>query len=257
MEGDICEGICSDDELGYIYICDENVQILKYHADPDKNINTLVSRFALDDGIKSDREGINIYRCDNNSGYILMSSQGNDQIKVYDRITNEFLGTVIAQGMKDCDGLDVTAVPLGPQFPHGLAAFHLGSSMGSQFGFYDWADIAMGLGLAKPCDAKRPVTIMKARIARKSGELRKPEKNISEGNCKYHHIHLQNLKVQNCTADITILNIQGRKSRFQYTAAIHNGELAIPLTLSEFHPGLYIVNCVVKGVFSCNIPLIM
>jgi 3-phytase len=156
ISGDLCEGICCDDELGFIYICDENTCVLKYYADPAKNDNALVASFAQKDGIASDREGINIYRCGDNTGYILVSSQGNDEIKVYDRVTNAFKGTLTPAAMKDCDGLDVTAVPLGSQFPHGMAAFHLGSTAGSQFGFYDWSDIATGLNLAAPCDAARP-----------------------------------------------------------------------------------------------------
>jgi 3-phytase len=156
ISGDLCEGICCDDEPGFIYICDENACVLKYAADPDMNDNALIGSFAKMDGIVSDREGIDIYRCAGSAGYILVSSQGNDQIKVYDRITNAFMGTVIPAGMKDCDGLDVTAMPMGAQFPHGMAAFHLGSTAGSQFGFYDWSEIANGLNLAKPCDAKRP-----------------------------------------------------------------------------------------------------
>jgi hypothetical protein len=85
-----------------------------------------------------------------------VSSQGNNEIKVYDRVTLAFKGTLLPAEMKDCDGLDVTAMPLGPAFPHGIAAFHLGSTAGSQFGFYDWSDIAAGLHLAAPCDAARP-----------------------------------------------------------------------------------------------------
>ncbi len=156
IQGDICEGICCDDELGFMYICDENARVLKYRADPDERNDGLAGVFGLRDGIESDREGINIYRCADTTGYILLSSQGNAQIKVYDRLTNAFKGTVIPEGMQDCDGLDVTAVPLGPKFPHGLAAFHRGSNAGSQYGFYDWSDIATGLNLATPCDAPRP-----------------------------------------------------------------------------------------------------
>lgn len=168
ITGDICEGICCDDELGFVYICDENAKVLKYYADPDKKINTLVGTFAHNDGIELDREGISIYRCSETFGYILLSSQGNNQIKVYDRITNSFLGTVIPDGMKDCDGLDVTATPLGTQFPHGMAAFHLGSSAGAQFGFYDWSDIATGLNLAAPCDAERPHRTLNASVNKNS-----------------------------------------------------------------------------------------
>ncbi len=252
IKGDVCEGICCDDELGFIYICDEDVQILKYHADPDKNINTLVASFALDDGIQSDREGINIYRCDNNSGYILLSSQGNNQIKVYDRITNKFLGTVLADGMKDCDGLDVTAVPLGPQFPHGMAAFHLGSSAGSQFGFYDWSDIATGLQLATPCDTKRPETTAKVSTAKQKNNVQKSLRVIPDIYFALYNIHMRNMPVQNGIVDVVILDIQGRQTSIHSVSDIHNGEAIIPLDSPELHPGLYIINCKVNGQFHFN-----
>jgi 3-phytase len=239
--GDVCEGICCDDELGFIYICDENDRVLKFHADPDKNVNTLVETFAENDGIVSDREGINIYRCDNNTGYVLVSSQGNNEIKVYDRVTNEFKGTVNPKGMKDCDGLDVTAMPLGAQFPHGMAAFHLGSTAGSQFSFYDWSDIATGLSLTTPCDAKRPhkpsITSIRA------------SQNTSSSNSRqslHAQIFSNTLLLRIAPLKKDLVKIALYSLRGQLVETLYNGftlanELVIPLNSRSILPGAYLI----------------
>ncbi|NLD91460.1 MAG: phytase [Fibrobacter sp.] len=241
IKGDLCEGICCDDELGYIYISDENYQILKYYADPDKNENTLISAFAKDDGIVADREGINIYRCDDNNGYILLSNQGKNEIIVYDRVTNEFIGSVIPDGMMDCDGLDVTAIPLGSQFPHGMAAFHLGTASGSQFGFYDWSDIASGLNLSTPCDAKRPGSgnsaITKRHKCTKIAGKRPVLQFDNQG------IHLKNASFPDLSITISIFNVQGKKIHSQHISNQINGEAIITVPCHIVHSGIYMVKC--------------
>jgi hypothetical protein len=238
----MCEGICCDDELGYIYICDENYQILKYDADPDKKINTTISTFAQDDGIVADREGINIYRCDNTSGYILLSSQGNNEIKVYDRETNEFKGTVIPEGMMDCDGLDVTAVPLGSQFPHGMAALHLGTNAGSQFGFYDWFDIASGLDLVTPCDAKRPGSISSMAFTKKSMQT---DNACGKPELRYDNrgIHLKNVSFANTIITAALFDARGKQVYKQTIEKSVNGEASFTLPGHAVHSGIYAVKC--------------
>lgn len=239
IKGDLCEGICCDDELGYIYICDENVQILKYYADPDKNINTLISTFAKDDGIVADREGINIYRCDNADGYILLSSQGNNEIKVYDRLTNEFKGTVIPDGMLDCDGLDVTSIPLGSQFPHGMAAFHLGTATGSQFGFYDWADIASGLNLSTPCDAKRPGSVSTVNTKRHKCTKNADEKPVLQFDNQ--GIHLRNVSSPDVSITAKVFDAQGKQVLSQRIGNPVNDEAIIVVPDHKLHSGIYII----------------
>jgi 3-phytase len=242
IKGDMCEGICCDDELGYIYICDENVQVLKYWADPDKNSNTLVSSFAKGDGIVSDREGINIYRCDNNTGYILMSSQGNYQMKVYDRVTNEFKGTLVPEGMKDCDGVDVTAIPAGTQFPHGFAAFHLGTFAGSSYSFYDWSDIAAGLSLNAPCDASRPVvsSITTNYIPEINDESMIQVYTSFDKNKKILKIQL----FEKGRVAVTILDLQGKKVKNTYHENVRDKGQTLALNCTELPSGAYMVEIV-------------
>jgi 3-phytase len=249
IKGDICEGTCADDELGFIYICDENSRVMKYYADPDSNINAVVGIFALKDGIEGDREGINIYRCRDNTGYILVSSQGNDQIKVYDRITNAFLGTVIPEGMKDCDGLDVTATPLGAKFPHGMAAFHLGSTIGSQFGFYDWSDIAAGLKLATPCDARRPNG---SKVMTVPGGKNMLSSDVRQWMDFTYFRNNTMLRIKSSVlkgfAEITLHDLQGRLIETLYKGFMPSNEIDLPLNTGNPRPGAYVVKCFVKNI---------
>lgn len=249
IKGDMCEGICCDDELGFIYICDEDVAVLKYFADPDKNNNSLINAFAKGDGIVSDREGINIYRCNDAAGYILLSSQGNNQVKVYDRATNEFMGTINPKEMKDCDGLDVTAMPLGTNFPHGLAAFHLGSTVGAQFGFYNWSDISTGLGLAVPCDAQRPGVTSTFYVKQNKllSYISQQPKNFLYNRNK---ILLKNFPGAKGIVTIALYDLHGNQIGIPFNDIIDNCEVTVPFTLDMACPGTYLVKCLSNsGVF--------
>jgi len=114
--------------------------VRKYYADPDLNKNEQIVAFAT-------RDGIGIYKCDGNTGYLLISSQDNKSVKIYRREgeqTNphqhDLLATILTNGSKDTDGLDVTNLPAGPKFPKGFLAKH--DSKGLNFVLYAWEDIA-------------------------------------------------------------------------------------------------------------------
>jgi 3-phytase len=247
IEGDLCEGMCCDDELGFIYICDENACIMKYFADPDKKDNTLLNQFARKDGVVSDREGINIYRCNDTTGYILVSSQGNYQVKVYDRVTNGFKGTLFPDNMKDCDGIDVTAAPLGPKFPHGMAAFHLGSSAGSQFGFYDWSDIATGLKLTTPCDASRPHKVKTSSMPTPPAQLLQTDTRFSP--LIHYFPDSRKLKITPPTqgmATVSLCNLNGQSVGNIFNGHILSREITLFFNNSLIHSGVYLVTITSK-----------
>ena len=134
------EGMVADDELGFLYAADEDRAVLKFHADPERGAEP-VARFALRDGIAGDREGLALYPCADGTGYLVLSSQGNNTVKVYAREgDNRFLKTIDTVGARDTDGLDVTPCPAGPTFPHGFMVCH--NSPGRQFVLYAWEDVA-------------------------------------------------------------------------------------------------------------------
>ncbi|MFC4209694.1 phytase [Pedobacter lithocola] len=137
------EAIAVDNELGYIYYCDEQFGVRKYYADPAKG-NEEISLFGQGD-FAVDNEGIAIYKTAGNKGYILVSDQGARQLKVYSRtgkagaLNQHPLLTTIKYSANQTDGIDVVSVPLNSDFKHGLL---VAMSDDRTFHFYRWEDIA-------------------------------------------------------------------------------------------------------------------
>jgi PKD repeat protein len=140
------EGLVADDELGYLYSCEEDCCIHKFYADPDMG-NTHLAAFAYTDGIEPDREGLGIYGCADGTGYLLMSSQGNKRVMVYRREgdpgnphSHTLVTTIYTPAVGGTDGIDVTSHPAGPNFPNGFLAKH--NSGPKNFALIAWEDIA-------------------------------------------------------------------------------------------------------------------
>jgi 3-phytase len=124
------EGMVVDQELGYLYIGQENVGIWKYQAEPETPTYGNLIDLVKDLGgshLVDDVEGLTIYYGKDGTGYLLASSQGDNTFAVYTREgDNDFIGrfAVGASGaidsVQESDGADVVNVPLGPNFPYGL-----------------------------------------------------------------------------------------------------------------------------------------
>lgn len=126
------EGAVGDDETGLVYIAEEARGVWAVGGEPDDPApGKLVIRTG-ENGLTPDVEGLAIYRQPGGGGggkgYLLVSSQGSDNFKVYRRDgRHEFIGTFTIRGARDTDGIDVANVALGPAFPKGLFACHSGS----------------------------------------------------------------------------------------------------------------------------------
>ena len=121
-----CEGAVADDELGYVYICEEATGVFRYDAEPDGSTEgTLVVATGREEGdFEKDTEGITLYYAPN-GGYMIVSSQGSNSFFVYDRLPpHAFVKTFSLEGVAETDGIDVTNVNLGPDFPSGLFTCH-------------------------------------------------------------------------------------------------------------------------------------
>jgi 3-phytase len=158
--GSQAEGCVVDDELGHLYVGEEDVAIWKYGADP----RTGSRRTAVDTveagRLRDDVEGLGLYLGPGGTGYLIASSQGDDTYAVYRRegdnawvgkfhvVANEELGI---DGASETDGLDVSSAPLGPRFPHGLLAVQDGRNLmpkdRQNFKLVSWVEIARALGL--------------------------------------------------------------------------------------------------------------
>ncbi len=126
--GSQSEGLVADDVLRHLYVGEEDVGIWKYSAEADGgSARTLVDRTGAGGHLAADVEGLTIYYANGGAGYLLASSQGNNEFVVYRRDgANAFVGSfaIVAGGsidaVTDTDGIDVTNFALGSQFPQGL-----------------------------------------------------------------------------------------------------------------------------------------
>ncbi|MCK6619878.1 MAG: phytase [Calditrichia bacterium] len=120
------EGNVADDETGKLYAASEKYGVYKYDADPnDPNpVGELIAPVGSH-GLTEDVEGVTIYYAANGEGYLIVSSQGSGDFKVYERKPpHNFVKTFEVVNSDDTDGIDVINVNLGPEFPAGIFTAH-------------------------------------------------------------------------------------------------------------------------------------
>jgi len=161
--GSQTEGCVADDQLGQLYIGEEEVGIWKYSAHPNsEEVRTQVDTTEPGGNLTADVEGLTIYYGEQGSGYLIASSQGDDTFSIYQRSgNNEYIGTfqiVANQAMNidrvsDTDGIDVINVPLGAAFPYGVFVAQDGWNSHpidkQNFKLVPWEEIADAFGLIK------------------------------------------------------------------------------------------------------------
>lgn len=125
--GDQCEGLVADDELGFLYVGEEEEGVWKYKAAANADSSRVaVTSIKSNKMLHADIEGVSIYYAANGKGYLLVSSQGNDSYAVFEREgDNKYIGSFrIGDGAVDktgdTDGIDVINYGLGDAFPNGL-----------------------------------------------------------------------------------------------------------------------------------------
>ncbi len=119
-----CEGAVADDELGYVYIAEESTGLWRYDAEPGGSVEGTHIAVVGENGYDNDAEGVTIYYAPD-GGYIIASSQGTSTFMVYDRLPpHAFVKSFSVEGVEDTDGVDVTNINLGPDFPNGLFTCH-------------------------------------------------------------------------------------------------------------------------------------
>lgn len=154
------EGCVVDDAQGTLYAGEEKRGVWALSAEPT-DARASDRRLILPTGgpLRADVEGLAIYRGAQQS-YLVVSSQGNDSYVVLDaappyRVRGAFrIGINLAAGIdgaSETDGLEVTALPLGPGFPQGMLVVQDGRKRlpeGPQnFKYVSWQDVARALGL--------------------------------------------------------------------------------------------------------------
>jgi len=146
------EGCVADDELGVVYLAEEERGIWKFAAEPNGGEGAhLVDSTGPDGRLTADVEGLAIYDAGQGRGYLVASSQGNNTFVVYRRegqneyvFTFRVVGGGGVDGVSDTDGIEITSRPLGASFPQGLLVVQDGSNDdGHQnFKLISWAAVA-------------------------------------------------------------------------------------------------------------------
>jgi 3-phytase len=180
------EGVSVDQRNGVLYATQEDVGLwripLPLGSRPPKLIDR-VADFGIHDvfdeeteecvpvddtavgfggpNLVADAEGVDIYYGRGRTGYVLVSSQGDDRVAVYSTEgNNRSLGTFLIRGdgvddVNGSDGLAVTNRPVGA-YRHGLLVSHDEPETGdgvdenrdpTNFSYVDWADVADALHL--------------------------------------------------------------------------------------------------------------
>lgn len=137
------EACVADEQLGHVYIGEEERGIWKYGAEPtDGSTRTLVAATTSSGPLVADVEGLALTYEPDGTGYLLASSQGDGTYAVYRREgDNSFVksfritGSDGVDGTSDTDGIDVTTACLGTAFPHGVFVAQDGDNDGGHQNF--------------------------------------------------------------------------------------------------------------------------
>ena len=156
--GSQAEGCAADDELGQLYIAEEDVGLWVYSAEPDGGENRTAVDKTKGGNLHADVEGVSIYYGADGKGYVIASNQGEDNYAVYRReAPHEFVGKfhVVANealgidGSSETDGLDVVSAPLGADYPAGLLVVQDGRNLmpaqRQNFKYVSWQDVMKAL----------------------------------------------------------------------------------------------------------------
>ena len=143
------EGCVADEELGFVYVGEEKRGVWKFPAEPARNRRgELIARVGQN-GLTADVEGLAIYYGKNRAGYLIVSSQGNNTFKIYERTgTHRYVRTIAPRSgrlgdVQETDGIAVTSRPTSPTFPKGLFIAQDGRNEPRQnFKLFAWEDIA-------------------------------------------------------------------------------------------------------------------
>lgn len=123
------EGCVYDDQNRTLFISEEEVRgVLKaYRLDDSFDFSEPYTVDSRDGQIGGDPEGISLYKTPNNSGYLILSSQGDSKFNLYDRnypydyITSFRIGSSKSiDNVTDTDGIETINFKLSDEYPEGI-----------------------------------------------------------------------------------------------------------------------------------------
>ncbi len=150
------EGMVVDDANEILYVGEEAEGVWRFELNAAKEPALIETATLSNKNLAADIEGISIfYGKEPNTGYLLVSSQGNFSYAVFDRMPpNAYLGSFQVcnsehiDGTQETDGLEVLNYPISADFPHGVFVAqdgfnYDGDSLRTQnFKYVAWEDIA-------------------------------------------------------------------------------------------------------------------
>jgi 3-phytase len=160
--GSQAEGCVADDELGHLYVGEEDIGIWKYGAEPTAGATrTQVDRAG--GHVVADVEGLTLAYGAKRTGYLLASSQGDSTIAVYERAgDNAFVkrfhiaGNGGIDAVSGSDGIDATSANAGPRFEHGMLVAHDAVNSGGRNSNLKYVPLEQVLNLSPPTSHARP-----------------------------------------------------------------------------------------------------
>lgn len=172
--GSETEGCEADDELGNLFIAEEETALWRYGAEPETGTARKLIDF-VGGRISEQVEGVTLFLAAEGQGYLIASNEKNHSFLVYERGGDHaFVGEFrIGEGtggdqVTEPNGIGVIGLPLGELFPHGLFIAsddrNTDPSGDNNFKLVSWGDIADVLGLLKSdasYDPRRALTINK------------------------------------------------------------------------------------------------
>ncbi|WP_444889331.1 phytase [Microbulbifer sp. DLAB2-AA] len=155
------EGCVVDDKWQRLFFAEEDRGIWSLGLKKQQSSEYQAKLVAEVDGqtLVDDVEGLALYLTED-SGYLIVSSQGNDSYALFTRDGNDFVGHFRVtmnvrsgiDGSSETDGLDVTSLNLGPEYPMGLLVVQDGRNRlpnaKQNFKLIDWYTVSEALGLS-------------------------------------------------------------------------------------------------------------
>jgi 3-phytase len=151
------EGMVVDDVTGHLYVGEEDAGIWRFPAAPDGgDVAVKIDVIPSDCLPRDDVEGLAIH--DGGAArYLVASAQGVHRAAIYaldGEAVPVCVGVVgidagLVDGVTETDGLDVTSLPLGPEFPEGMLVMmdDQNESFSTNFKYVSWQSIREALDL--------------------------------------------------------------------------------------------------------------
>lgn len=153
------EGCSYDEVQNVLFVGEEGRGLWRFDLNGNEEFSrTLLDSIGSETGLVGDVEGVDIWRGEADSGYVVVSAQGGDRYVVYTRAApNSWVGTFaisetedgLIDGVSHTDGLAISSADLGGALEKGILVVQDDSNgdkgLTQNFKYVAWADIVAAL----------------------------------------------------------------------------------------------------------------